>query len=317
MVDRFSTIMGAIERDIGTKDLSLLILYALRDSIKNYRGATLESLETQLKEIIHIINNTEPKYAIVIDNIFSVYKKIIELIKIHNKNHHHKFIYYKKSIIKTIDGLIKNADKERKLILQSASNINLQNKTILIHDHSRTVQDVLWYLKKQKQKFKVVIAEQDMEKTLFNVEALTKHKIPFQVVPAHMLSNIEDEINMCFFGALTLKSTYDFVVDTGTNAIISEFHLKEKPIYIFMSVSKFSLWKAKKKMITNKEIDTRKHPSKKIQFERFKFSHDRVPLSSVDFTVTDQGIFKEHELKKLYQQKFKEHEILTKMIEKI
>ncbi|MBU0667839.1 translation initiation factor eIF-2B [Patescibacteria group bacterium] len=309
MLERFSKVMGEIEKDLGTNDLNVLVLTALRDSLRHYKGRTVEESLSQLEEIIHIFNNTDPRYAIVIYNIHAVYKEIKNILQKDAKSDH-PYESHKKAIVNSVNSLLKNASSLRDQILERTEALNVEGKTILIHDHSHTVQDVLHRLKKKGQKFRILVAEQDMEKTLRNIELLTAHKIPFQVVPAHMLSNIEDEIDMCFFGALTLKSTYDFVVDTGTNAIISEFHLQKKPIYVFLSSSKFSLWKARKKETTTKQVHTRKHPSKKIHFERFKFSHDRVPLSSVDFVITEEGIFDSHGIKKLYQEKFREHEDL-------
>lgn len=307
--------MGQIERDLGTKDLNSLMLHALRDALQSCKLSTLESLKTQMEELIHIFNNTEPRYAIVLYNMYNVYDEIRKITKDSKSRHDYK--EYKRKITKIVDRLISQSQKSKRHIFRNAEGINADGKTILIHDHSHTVQDVLYHFKRKGQKIRVLVAEQDMEKTLSNIEILSKRKIPFQVVPAHMLSNVEDEVDMCFFGALTLKSTYDFVVDTGTNAIISEFHLRRVPIYIFLSSSKFALWKARKKEAVVRRLTTRKHPSKKIHFERFKFSHDRVPLSSVTYTITDEGIFKAHELKKLYQEKYKEYGDLMKEISKI
>jgi len=311
MLSRFSQVMGDIERDLGTKELSVLILRSLKDSFNGYSGETVESLVSQLGEIIQIFNSTDPKYAIVIYNVHRVYKAITEIVEGDNK---HIYKEYKKQIEAAIDKLINEAERLRDLILQNAKTINVEGKIILLHDHSKTVQEVLLELKKNKQKFRVIVAEQDMDKTLRNIEFLTTSKIPFQVVPSHMLSNVEDDVDMCFFGALTMKSTYDFVVDTGTNGIISEFHLHKTPIYFFLSTNKFSLWEASKKETTKKYTHTRKHPLKKIHFERFKFSHDRVPLSSVDVIVTEEGIFDKEGIKEIYNQKFAEHAALLREI---
>lgn len=315
MINRFSQVMGEIEKDLGTKDLNALMLNAIRDALQNCRIATVESLKKQMEELIHIFNNTEPRYAIVIYNMYTIYDGIRDLLQESDGRHDYK--QYRKKIVRIVDRIIKKSRQDKRAILHNAESINVDGKTVLIHDHSHTVQDVLHHLRRKGQRFRVIVAEQDMDKTLSNIELLTEHKIPFQVVPAHMLSNIENEIDMCFFGALTLKSTYDFVVDTGTNAIISEFHLQRTPIYFFLSSTKFALWKARKKEAVKRNVHTRKHPCKKIHFERFKFSHDRVPLSSVDFTVTEEGIFKPHELKKLYQEKFRAHAELTKEMSKI
>lgn len=315
MTDRFSQVMGEIERDLGTKDLNDLLLHALRDAFQNCRLSTVESVKTQMEEIIHIFNNTEPRYALVLYSMYTIYSEVQKITEKSPEDHEYK--EHKHKIVKAIDRLIRKLQKDKKQILRSAENIRVHGKTILVHDHSHTVQDVLNHLKRKGQKFRVLVTEQDMEKTLSNIELLSNNKIPFQVVPAHMLSNVEKEIDMCFFGALTLKSTYDFVVDTGTNGIISEFHLQRTPIYFFLSSTKFALWKSRKKEGVKRQVHTRKHPSKKLQFERFKFSHDRVPLSSIDYTVTEEGIFKPHELKKLYQEKFKAQAQLTKEMSKI
>lgn len=315
MINRFGAVLKEIERDIGTKDLNMLLLNALSDALKSCTIKTVESLEKQMKEIIHIFNNTEPRYAIVLYNLYSIAE---EMQKICSKDsHRHDYPAYRQKLIAHVDKLIRQSRKAKSLMTRNADSINVNNKTILIHDHSHTVQEVLHHLKKKRKKFRVIVAEQDMDKTLSNIEKLTKNKIPFQVVPAHMLSNIEDQVDMCFFGAVTFKSTYDFVVDTGTNAIISEFHLQKKPIYFFMTTSKFALWKSIRKESAKSHIHTRQHPSKGIQFERFKFSHDRVPLSAVDYTVTDEGIFNAYDLKKLYHEKVKHQADIIKKMSKI
>lgn len=307
--------MRQIERDIGTKELNILMLQALRDALVSCKLPTVESLRSQMAELIHTFNNTEPRFAVVIYSMYHVYEEICRLID--EKEDHHPLVSYRKDLVNIINRLIERLEKDTEQILRNVEKIKVDDKTILIHDHSRTVQSVLAHLKKKGRTFRVLVAEQDMEKTLSNIEFLSSAKIPFQVVPAHMLSNAEDEVDMCFFGALTLKNTYDFVVDTGTNAIISEFHLQHVPIYFFLSSAKFSLWKSKKKEKIARHIHTRKHPSKKIHFERFKFSHDRVPLVTVDYTVTEEGIFDAHGLKKLYQGKFEAQAALMKEIEKI
>lgn len=306
--------MGQIERDLGTKDMNTLILHSLSDALQSCKISTLESIEEQLVELIHIFNNTEPRYASLLYNMYHIYDEVRKMTKGSDK---HDYKEYKQKVIKIINRLIRQSQKNKRQILRNAEKINIDGKTVLIHDHSHTVQDVLSHLKRKGQKFRVLVAEQDMDKTLSNIEMLTKRKISFEVVPAHMLSNVEEEVDMCFFGALTLKSTYDFVVDTGTNAIISEFHLRRIPVYIFLSSEKFALWKAKKKQAVHRNVRMRQHPCKKIQFKRFKFSHDRVPLSSINQTVTEEGIYKPHELKKLYQEKFKAQAELTKEMSKI
>lgn len=319
MLERFSQVFREIEHDLGTRDLNILFLRALRDAFEHYTGRTLESLVLQMEEIVHIVNNTEPRFAIIIYNTYTIFEHLQEILNEAKEDqvHKHSYIQYRDRVIQVIDELTKRSLEEKQELLSHASKIDVEGKIILMHDHSHTVQDVLANLKQQGRTFKVIVAEQDMEKTLSNIEFLTTEQIPFRVVPAHMLSNIEEDIDMCFFGALTLKNTYDFVTDTGTNAVISEFHLQKKPIYIFISISKFSLWESHKKETINKKPHNRKHPFKDITFERFKFSHDRVPLSAVDYVVTEKGVLEPAEVKELYKEKYKAQSERMTRFEKI
>lgn len=314
MINRFSNLFKEIERDMGTNDLSILVLESIRESFRRYRGNKVEDILCQMKELLQIIYNTEPKFAIVIDNIFRIFEQIHSCVEESKRGIEHPFAYYRSCILTSIENVIKQNKKDKADLLKQAMNIDIQGKTILIHDQSHTVHSVLLSLKK-KQHFKVIVAEQDMEKTLSNIEFLSEAGIPFQTVPDYMLSNIEDDIDVCFFGAMTMKSTYDFVASNGSYAVISQFHLLGKEIYVFITTSKFSLWEAKKKAVVSRHTQTRKHPFRDLSFERLKFSHDRVPLENVTFTVTEDGILSPEKLKKVYQIKFKEHRLITKKLE--
>jgi len=314
MIDRFSLIFKEIEREIGTRDLNVLVLKSFRDAIYFYKGETVNGLYKQMKEIMHIVNNTEPKFAIIIDNYFSVFEEMHSCVLDAEKCHKHQFMKYKTSILTSINNLIRQASLDWKRLLVHTEKIDVNGKTILIHDHSHTVHDVLFHLKNKGRKFRVIVAEQDLGKTLSNIEFLHETKIDFQTVPDYMLSNIEDEIDMCFFGALTMKSTYDFVTSNGVNAVVSQFHLQKKPIYMLMTTSKFSLWEAKKKEVVRRHSHTRKHPLKDLSFSRFKFSHDRVPLAKIDFTVTEEGLLSSTQIKSVYKRKFDEHKVITEKL---
>jgi len=97
----------------------------------------------------------------------------------------------------------------------------------------------------------------------------------------------------------------NFVMDTGTDSLISQFHLKGVPIYVFLSTSKFSLWKSEKRTETEvyKHVHRRKHHLKSLDFERIKFSHDRVALKLIDKVITEEGIHTPAQIEKIYNKK--------------
>jgi translation initiation factor 2B subunit (eIF-2B alpha/beta/delta family) len=177
---------------------------------------------------------------------------------------------------------------------------------------------VLIHLKNKKNKFNVIIAEQDYEKTHDNIERMYAAGIQFMVVPAYMLSHLHDQIDMVFFGALTLKDTMNFVMNPGALSIISEFHHEKIPVYMFLGTEKFSLWKSKKRGEIFIHKHTRKHLNKPIVYERTKYSHDRVPSDLFKKIVTNEGVFTSKQIEKMFNEKYTtSNNLIWKRLEKL
>jgi translation initiation factor 2B subunit (eIF-2B alpha/beta/delta family) len=115
-----------------------------------------------------------------------------------------------------------------------------------------------------------------------------------------------DNIDMVFFGALTLKDTMDFVMEPGTHGVASEFYAENVPMYMFIDTSKFSLWKSKQRGEIFIHKHTRTHCSKPIEYERIKYSHDRVPAKIFSKIVTNEGIFDADGVKDLFEKRLKQ-----------
>ena len=96
-----------------------------------------------------------------------------------------------------------------------------------------------------------------------------------------------------------------FRSDTGSNALVAQFHLMKKPIYMFMTTAKFSMWSSEKRTEIYTHSEKRVHSCKPISFERFKFSHERVPLELFTQVVTERGIFAPEKIQELYEEKLK------------
>ncbi|MCK5460927.1 hypothetical protein KAI58_03000 [Candidatus Gracilibacteria bacterium] len=297
-INLVSQLAREIEADIGTRDMNKLFLESFLKSIKSFQYQNIKDLDTQYKQLVHVMSNTKPKFGILISCFRDLYKDYTK-----STLHDQELITL---TINKIQELLEDIDNQKNLIIKHSEKIDVKNKNILIHDHSHSVHDVLINFKKIGQKFNVIVAEQESEKTHANIEILHEANISFQVVPAYMLSHICDNIDIAFFGALTLKNTLDFVMDPGTHGVISELHLANIPIYNFINTRKFSLWESSKKehgVFIHKH--TRQHSSKPIEYDRIKYSHDRVNAKLFHRVVTNEGIFNIKKLKENFQEKYK------------
>ncbi|MDA1060728.1 MAG: hypothetical protein O3B47_02965, partial [bacterium] len=286
-IDLFSKLLREMEAEIGTGDVAALVLKALVGTVKGFKAKTIDDFCEQFEELVKVISSTEPKFGILnyhFANLLAKFRSTISGRNFSGKN-------WKRIILNDIEEIRKEAKAHNKSLIEFSEKINVEGKTILIHDHSHTVQDVLIHYRRLGKHFRVVIAEQDFDKTHSNIERMHNAKIPFQVVPAYMLSHVHETIDMLFFGALTLKDTMDFVMDPGTHSTISELHVVKTPIYMFIDTTKFSLWKSRPRgeIFIHKHL--RVHAAKPIEYERIKYSHDRVPSSFFHKIVTNKGLF--------------------------
>lgn len=302
-IDLFSKLFRDLEAEIGTRDLADLVLRALMKSIKGFKGDKVKEFCRQFRELRDVISNTEPKFGVLNYHFAEMaleFQKDLSGLKCGCEG-------WKYKAVKKIGKILQVARAHKAEILHNAVSLAVEGKTILIHDHSHTVQDVLTSLHRAGQHFTVVIAEQDLEKSQSNIESMHAAQIPFKVIPAYMLSHMHKQIDMLFFGALTFKDTMHFVMDPGTHSIISEFHLEKIPTYMFFDTAKFSLWKSKKRGEVFMKAHSKKHVSKEIMYDQVKYSHDRVPVNLFKKVVTNEGIFTPEAFKKLYKERYSKY----------
>lgn len=298
---RLSHLFREIEIDLGSTNLSIMVLESLKEAVEELKIKCLHDFFLQLVELNELINETEPRFAIIIDGFHDVLALAYDE-ELHHPDHH--FPLDKELFIKKLEKVIESKRQDEKRLMKNVRTLDVRNKNILIHDNSRTIQRALKALKQSGQNFRVIVAEQDPDKTGPIIEALDNANIKFQVVPSYMVSHLSDSIDLVFLGALTLKSAMEFVMDPGANGLVSQFHLMKKPIYMLIATGKFSMWPAEKRREIYTHTQKRKHSTKAIEFERVKFSHERVPLHFFNKIITEKGIFTPAEVEDFFHQKY-------------
>lgn len=304
IVEYISELLRKVESDVGTRDLNRLVIKSLKDSIRRFQPKNQEDFFHQLHDLVDVIKNTKPRFALIIEHFYAIWQALESLPEEKKKDAQ----ACKRAMLEALSNLAAKSKRENEALIKNAMKVIKDGDTILIHNLSHTVMDVLKMAKKRNKRFKVIVAQQEIEKTSAIIETLFKKQIPFQVVPEYMLSHIEDMVSKVFLGGLTMNNKYNFVVDAGTMSVVSEFHLAKKPIYIFVTTSKFSYWDAREAHHTYKVVSKRLHAHKAITFEHVKFSHDRVPLSFFANVITEEGIFTPEKIKAMYDKEYANRE---------
>jgi len=303
--EKISKLFRDIEAEVGITSMDDIVLTSLCRAIHDFKEKGEEDFLNQFYELFETVKNTQPRVAIVIDHFYNLWNILSEAKKTKHPEGH---LFWERKILQGIRDFRKNIRMEKKKMIKTGASQVKNNDVILIHSISTSVMESLFRAKRKGKKFKVIIAEQETEKTQIIIELLSNHKISFQVIPEYMLSHIESEITKVFLGAVTINSNLSVVGDSGMNAIASEFHLQKKPIYLFILTRKFSLWKSREAHHRYKITHTRTHGYKPISFERIKYSHDRVPLEFFAYIITEKGKISVHRVAELYEEKFLERE---------
>jgi translation initiation factor 2B subunit (eIF-2B alpha/beta/delta family) len=304
VLDNLSELFRTVESDLGTRDLTNLSILSFQESFDRFKPKDADDFLKQVNEVIEMIKSTKPRIALIIENFYVVWQSLQDLSPEDKKD----LKVCRKTILHSMDQLNKKMALENKQLMEYGVKSIANDDTLLVHSHSHTVLDILRRAHSQGKKFRVIVAQQEIEKTDAIIEYLNEHRIHFHVVPEYMLSHIEGEIDKVFLGGLTLNSSYNFVTDSGTMSIVSEFHLAKKPIFMFISSSKFSMWKAKEVHHTYKVKSKKTHCRRGINYEHIKFSHDRVPLELFDYVVTELGSRSANETKKVFDSRFAERD---------
>jgi len=287
-----SNLFREIESDIGTNEFFMLAVESLDESILQYKFKGKKEFIHHLESILGLLKTTKPKYAILID----AFCKILKFAKGADETN---FI---ETLSKEIANISAGYQIDRLKMIQVAQEIKTNNKNILIYGHSHSVHSILKKMKDDGRKISIIVAEQDLGKTADNIAFLHKENIDYKVVPAYMISHIEESIDMIFFGAVTMQSDGNFVMDPGSKSIISELYLEKKPVYVFLTTSKFSLWSTSEssKSVYAKPHKRRHHALTHIEYERLKFSHDRIPTDLFTSIITEYGVLSPKETKDLF-----------------
>lgn len=307
--DSLSKVLRNIEADLGTSQLAELFLQNTLDSLDNFQIKSVDDFYEQFRELLTCVKTTKPRIGILIFHFCELW----ELLQ--DRKDSIQTLEELKEVISSYIQLTRNENESDSLRLQQHGLDCIEDgDSILIHTHSRTVLNLLIAAFKQKKKIKVVMAEQEFEKTQDMVRCLQGAGVPFVTVPEFMLSHIEQEVNKVFLGALTLNNSYNFVTDVGATSVVSEFHHAKVPIYMFLTTKKFSLWDTKKHQQTYKVTQKKAgcHPELMLTYDRIKFSHDRVPLELMTKVITENGVYKPAELKKIFDTRYEDYDAWRK-----
>ncbi|MBF0390249.1 MAG: hypothetical protein HQK71_09135 [Desulfamplus sp.] len=188
-----------------------------------------------------------------------------------------------KSLREQIELFKNKADK----VTQHGLNYIKNGDVIIAHSASWVITNILIEAKKvTKPLFRVIVLEQNKERTRQLIQALREHDIDHHVTPAHDLSHYVNEANKMFLGALTITSDHKIVAPSGTSGTVSLCHLNNISVHLFANTLHYSHNRAIDQYIYSEEGNTN---TANLHFPITTHSHDLIDLELIDHVVTEDG----------------------------
>ena len=135
-------------------------------------------------------------------------------------------------------------------------------------------------------KFKILVLKQDITTTGEILQILSRNEIEFEVIPEYDLVHYFDKITKLFIGTQALTSDDYLICDPGTSNIVSECHIHQIPIYLFLKTLKFSHYPSHEQNIKKNSF---KDKYGDIEYDYSIHSNDIIKANLIDHIITEQG----------------------------
>ena len=268
-----------------------------RDLIRVYSTSAtsmigLDSIQTAIKELVcedndlvgeirklsDTVKRTQPR-MFPLDNLMLIFDKEIQSL-----------IDEKQLTRESVDMILKTfrirLESDLDALVENGVGWIKDDDFIVIHSIEENIEHLIPEAKKRGVNFKILVLKQDIVTTGKILNILNENQIDFEVIPEYDLVHYFDKITKLFIGTQALTSDNHIICDPGTSNIVSECHIHEIPIYLFLKTLKFSHYPAADQNIRKNSYQD-EHDG--IKYDYSIHSNDIINLKLISHIITEQG----------------------------
>ena len=254
------------------------------------------NLERELIKLSDTIKNTQPR-MFPLDNLMLILDKEIQSLS------------YKKQLTKeTVTKILEKFRSRMKLDLDALVKSGIEwikdGDFIVIHSIEENIEHLIPEAKKKGINFKILVLKQDIITTGKILNILNDNQIEFEVIPEYDLIHYFDKITKLFIGTQALTNDNQLICDPGTSNIVSECHIHNIPILLFLKRLKFSNYPSKNQNILKNNFQAEHNG---IEYSYSIHSNDIIKLDLIDHIITEKGEVSLDEIPTIREQIFLEY----------
>ena len=270
----------------------------------------LDSIQTAIKELVcedndlvgeirklsDTVKNTQPR-MFPLDNLMFILDKKIQFLT-------DKKQLTRESIIKILETFKIRMESDLDALVESGVVWIKDDDFIVIHSIEENIEHIIPKAKKKGVNFKILVLKQDIITTGEILNILNNNQIEYEVIPEYDLVHYFDKITKLFIGSQALTNDNYLICDPGTSNIVSECHIHNVPIVLFLKTLKFSHYPASDQNIRKNNY---KDEHGGVEYSYSIHSNDIIKLELISHIITEKGEITKDQIPTILDQIIKEY----------
>ena len=266
-----------LSRVYSTSATSMIGLASIKTAIEEL-VCNDSDLAFEIRKLSNAVKNTEPR-MFPLDNLMLILDKEIQTLNDEKQ-------LSKGSIDKILNTFRIRMKSDLDALVDHGVGWIKNDDFIVIHSIEENIEHLIPEAKKRGINFKILVLKQDIVTTGKILNILNNNQIKYEVIPEYDLIHYFDKITKLFIGTQALTNDNYLICDPGTSNVVSECHIHNIPIVLFLKTLKFSHYPASDQNIRKNSYED-EHDGVRYSFSIH--SNDIIKLELMSHIITEKG----------------------------
>jgi len=266
-----------LSRVYSTSATSIIGLDSIKAAIEEL-VCNDSDLATEIRKLSDAIKNTQPR-MFPLDNLILILDKKIQTLNDEKQ-------LTKGSIDKILNTFRIRMKSDLDALVESGAGWIKDDDFIVIHSIEENIEHLIPEAKKRGVNFKILVLKQDIVTTGKILNILNNNQIKYEVIPEYDLVHYFDKITKLFIGTQALTNDNYLICDPGTSNVVSECHIHNIPIVLFLKTLKLSHYPVADQNIRKNSFQD-EHDG--VEYSFSIHSNDIIKLELMSHIITEKG----------------------------
>ena len=284
-----------LSRVYSTSATSMIGLASIKTAIEEL-VCNDNDLATEIRKLSDAVKNTQPR-MFPLDNLMLILDKEIQTLNDEKQ-------LSKGSIDKILNTFRIRMKSDLDALVDHGVGWIKNDDFIVIHSIEENIEHLIPEAKKRGINFKILVLKQDIVTTGKILNILNNNQIKYEVIPEYDLIHYFDKITKLFIGTQALTNDNYLICDPGTSNVVSECHIHNIPIILFLKTLKLSHHPVTDQNIRKNSFQD-EHDG--VEYSFSIHSNDIIKLELMSHIITEKGEITKDQIPTILKQIVKEY----------